>query len=190
MTPKGKVTELLYAYAQGDAVAMDGLFELVYGELRQLAGRQLRRIGSRTMSSADLVHEVYIKLAGEDKWHAEGRGHFFALAARVMRQILVDRARSRLRQKRGGGLERVVLGDAHQAVLRHAETVLAIDQALIRLADLDPRLVRVVECRYFAGLSEEETAEILDVSPRTVERDWRRAREMLRRELSPKRGEG
>jgi len=162
---------------------MDRLFPLVYGELRRIAHRQLQ--GERpghTLGTTGLVHETYLKLVDQTRIQWRDRGHFFALAARAMRQILVDYARRYRAQRRGGGLRRVSLTDG-TAVEDQAELLLAVHEALDRLAVMNERLSQVVECRYFAGLTEEETAVALGVTARTVERDWVKAKGWLYQEL-------
>ncbi len=160
-----------------------GLPPDTYGELRRLAHRQIRRFGSTpTLSTTALVHEAYLKLAGSTAG-AGARGRFLGLAARAMRQVIVDYARERRAQKRGGGQAPLPLDAEHQAADVQAERVVALSDALGRLAALDARAAAVVECRYFAGYSEDETAEALGVSTRTVERDWVKARDWLREAL-------
>ena len=183
----GEITRLLSALEAGDRDAADRLFILVYNELRRLAGRQLRRGMSETLTPTALVHETYLKLGARDGWSARDRVHFFALAARAMRQILVDRARERRRIKRGGGATAVTLGALDdRSDPPPLEDVLAVDRALSRLEAEDPELARLVEWRFFAGLSVEEIAGALDVSERTVKRQWRSARAILFQELSPR----
>lgn len=180
------VTGLLEAHAQGEPEALDRLVAAVYQHLHRLARKQLRAPGrrSQTLDTTGLVHEAYLRLAGPTGNAWRDRGHFFAAASQAMRHVLVDFARGRLREKRGGGQRPVTLEPEMAAVAEDAAQLLALDQALHRLDASRSRLVRVVECRYFAGLSEEETAEALEVSVRTVQRDWRQARTWLRRELS------
>lgn len=180
------VTRLLRAYAQGDLQVFDALVPLVYEDMRRLARAQLRRQPGRSLDTIGLVHEAYLRLVDQTAANWQDRSHFLAVAAMAMRQILVDRARARLRQKRGGG--RIVEPLEHDevaAVAADAEQMLIVDDALRRLAGVDPRLVRVVECRYFAGLSEAETAQALGTSLRTVQRDWLKARAWLRTQLQP-----
>lgn len=178
------VTELLLAHGRGDAAAFDRLVGLVYDDLRRLARAQLRRVpAGQTLDTTALVHEAYLKLVDQTRAHWHDRGHFLAVSATAMRQILIDYARSRVRQKRGGGAEHAVLDEARVAATGEAEHMLELDLALKKLAEVDPRLVRVVECRYFAGFSEQETAEALGVSLRTAQRDWLRAKAWLRNEL-------
>lgn len=178
------ITDLLLQVRQGDPDAMDRLFPLVYGELRRIAHRQLQ--GERrghTLGTTGLVHETYLKLADQSRLEWRDRGHFFALAARAMRRILVDYARRYQAIRRGGGVRPLALRDDDAATDERGETLLALDEALERLAALNPRLSQVVECRYFGGLTEEETAEALGVTTRTVERDWAKARGWLFLEL-------
>jgi RNA polymerase sigma factor (TIGR02999 family) len=189
MVEPGDVTQLLEAAGAGDPAAMDQLFPLVYEELQRIAHRQLgmERTG-HTLETSGLVHEAYIKLAGLDRMEWRGRAHFFAAAAGAMRRILIDHAASRRALKRGGNRRRVPLEHANVATPtlddRSLDELLALDQALDRLRSLDPRQAKVVECRFFAGMSIEEVAEALDVSPMTVKRDWAAARAWLNRELA------
>jgi RNA polymerase sigma factor (TIGR02999 family) len=180
----GDVTRLLIAWHEGDPAALDALITLVYEELRSLARAQVRRGGpEQSLGATGLVHEVYLKLVDHSRLELRDRGHFFALAARAMRQVLVDRARRRLADKRGGKAPEEVADEDIPAAPQPTEDLLALDEALARLEGLDARLVRLVEMRFFAGLSVEDTAEALDVSPRTVKRDWQKARAVLHREL-------
>jgi RNA polymerase sigma-70 factor, ECF subfamily len=180
----GDVTELLDAHGRGEAGAFDALVTLVYQDLRRIARGQRRRVGADdSMQTTALVHEAYLKLSDHERAAWAGRGHFLAVAAVAMRQILVDHARHRLRKKRGGGAIQTSLDGAMLAVEQDAEHVLAIDQALRALGEHDPRLVRVVECRYFGGFSEQETAAALNISLRTAQRDWLKARAWLRTAL-------
>lgn len=177
------ITQLLAALREGDAEALDVLFPLVYRELREMAHRQLARGGRGTLNTTAVVHEAYLRFAERDGISPSDRIHFFALAARAMRQILIDHARRRLAKKRGGGAPHDLLDDRDIAVEARATELLDLDRALERLGVLDERLARVVELRFFSGMSVEETAEALDVAPRTVKRDWRKARAFLFREL-------
>lgn len=179
------VTALLHAYGGGDTQAFDALVAAVYDDLRRIARGQRRR-GARhdSLATTALVHEAYLKLSEYERAAWEGRGHFLAVAAVAMRQILVDHAKHRLRKKRGGGAVQTSLDAAMLAVDADATHLLDVDRALGELASSQPRLVRIVECRYFAGLSEQETAEALDVSLRTVQRDWLKARAWLRARLN------
>ena len=183
----GQVTQLLVAVKDGDRGAFDRLLPAVYGELRRLARSQLgRERHGHTLLATDLVHEAYMKLVDQSGVEWQGRAHFFAVAARAMRQVLIDYARKRTTEKRGGDLVRTTLGDQAFAAAYSPEQLLALDQALDRLAELDDRLPRVVEMRFFAGLKEQEIAEVLGTSERTIQRDWARARAWLYKELYPK----
>ena len=182
------VTELLLAHGEGRTGAFDQLLPLVYHDLRRLARAQLRRRApGATLDTTGLVHEAYLKLVDQSRASWRDRGHFFAVSAMAMRHILVDHARRRTRHKRGGEASVLPLDEARVAIARDAEQLVALDLALQRLQQVDERLVRVVECRYFAGYSEQETAEALGVSLRTAQRDWLKARAWLRRELGPTR---
>jgi RNA polymerase sigma factor (TIGR02999 family) len=184
MDQAGEVTELLVAWSAGDETARDTLIPLVYDELRKLARRSMRRERpDHTLQTTALVNEAYIRLAGQREVKWRERAHFFAIAAEMMRRILVDHARRRQYGKRGGGVVHAELDDAlHVADERSAEVV-AVDDALKRLADLDPRQGRIVEMRYFGGLTNEEIAAVLDISPATVKREWSSAKAWLAREL-------
>ena len=181
------MTALLHAWAEGDPSAPDALLAAVYDELRQQAGRHMRRqSGGHTLEATGLVHEAYLRLAEQPGARWESRAHFFRVAGRVMRTVLVDHARAHDAAKRGGpGAVRLTLGAAG-AVAADAPPevdVLALDTALGRLAEFDAQKARVVELRYFAGFTIEQTAEALDVSPATVKREWAAARAWLRHEL-------
>jgi RNA polymerase sigma factor (TIGR02999 family) len=178
--PDLPVTALLQAASDGDEHALEQLFTRVYDELAYLARRVRGGRASDTLDTTALVHEAFIKLAPSMDGEWQGRAHFFAVAARAMRQILVDAARRQLAQKRGGSRRWLVTfdNDAHAAPVRPDE-LLALDDALQRLASIDPRRARVVEHRFFAGMSTRETALLLGVSTGTVERDWRAARAWL-----------
>jgi RNA polymerase sigma-70 factor, ECF subfamily len=182
---KEDVTRLLAAIAGGDRAAWDELFPLVYERLRGIARRQLR--GEReghTLATTDLVHEAYFTLVGMDGVRWVDRAHFLGVAARAMRRVLIDYARARATQKRGGRRDRARLElDALPARVPD-EQILALDEALRRLEERNERYGRIVECRFFAGMSIEETAEVLGVSRTTVKRDWMVARAWLHRELS------
>ena len=174
-------TELLLAHREGSPEAFDRLVALVYPELRSVARRQLRRRAPDVqLQTTALVHETYIKLVDQVRLGAQDRNHFLAIAARAMRQIVVDHARGRLSAKRGGGAVHVALEERDLVIQQQADNILAVNEALGRLGETDPRLLQVVECRFFAGYSEDETADALDVSARTVERDWLRAKAWLR----------
>jgi RNA polymerase sigma factor (TIGR02999 family) len=163
---------------------LDQLMPVVYEELRAIARRQLaRRAPGGTLSTTGLVHEAYLKLVDQSRVTWRDRAHFFALAAVAMRHVLVDRARARLATKREGALERITLDHIQIAGADQAEVLLELSDAIDRLATVEPRLARVVDCRFFGGLDEEEIAEALGVTVRTVQRDWSKARMLLRRAL-------
>jgi RNA polymerase sigma factor (TIGR02999 family) len=187
-TPSSDVTQLLVAWGAGDQAAGERLLPAVYAELRRQAARAMRRESSEhTLQATALVHEAYLRLVDQRRVVWRNRAHFFGVAAQVMRRILVDHARGRHAAKRGGAFRQVTVGDADVAVTPaadHGVDVLALHEALERLASLDPDQARLVELRYFGGLSIEETAEALGVSPATVKREWAIARAWLRRELS------
>jgi RNA polymerase sigma factor (TIGR02999 family) len=179
------VTGLLLAWGKGDASAGDRLLSAIYDELHRQAARAMRheREGD-TLQATALVHEAYIRLVDQRRIEWRNRAHFFGVAAQMMRRVLVDRARARLATKRGGEFQQVTLGDAEAADKENASLdVLALHDALERLAALDPEQARLVELRYFGGLNIDDTAEALGVSPATVKREWAVARAWLRREL-------
>jgi RNA polymerase sigma factor (TIGR02999 family) len=177
--------ELLLTSGRGEPHAFERLIDLLYGDLKRVAHGQLMRLRpGQTLDTTGLVHEAYLKLVDGSRVDWRGRGHFLGVAARAMRQILIDHARQTTRQKRGGGRRPVRLDEEETAVVQDAENLLAIDEALERLGESEPRLQRVVECRYFVGYTEEETAAALGVSTRTVERDWLRAKALLRELIS------
>jgi RNA polymerase sigma factor (TIGR02999 family) len=182
------VTELLRAWGAGDPAASDSLVRLVYAELLRQARLVLRREGeSHTLQPTALVHEAWLRLVGQHDALWESRTQFFAIAAQMMRRVLVDHARTRRARKRGGAAVQVTLGNANRAASEHGALdvvdVIALDDALARLAVLDPQKARLVDLRYFAGLSIPEAAAALGVSPATVGREWAIARMWLRREL-------
>ena len=180
-----EITQLLLAWSKGDREALGRLFPLVYAELRRLAKRYMRkeRAGHMLQTTA-LIHEAYLRLIDVDRVEWRNRAHFFGVAARAMRQILVEMARERGCQKRGGGAGRVSLDEAITIGAGLDEDLVALDEALGALAQFDARKAQVVEMRFFGGLTEEEIAAALDVSQETVRRDWRLARSWLRRKLS------
>lgn len=183
--PPSQFTKLLQGWRGGDRKALDALLPLVYDELRRLAHRHLRNERpDHTLQSTALVHEVYFRLVGQDLPEWEGRAHFFAIAAHLMRQILVDYARRHRASKRGSGVCMLTLDDAVALPLRKDVDVVALDDALNTLAGVDPRQSRVVELRFFAGLSLEETSEVMGIATATVQRDWTAARAWLHREIS------
>lgn len=183
--PTHQVTQLLLRWRAGDSHALDELMPLVYGELRRLAAHYMRgeRAG-HTLQTSALVNEAYLRLAGLEEVRWQDRAHFFAVAAQAMRRVLVDHARRRGNLKRGGEAHKVALDEALTVSSERAAEVVALDEALSRLAEVAPRKSRLVELRFFGGLSVEETAEVLQVSPGTVMRDWTFARAWLLKEIS------
>lgn len=179
------VTKLLEAWSDGDGAALEQLMPLVYDELRRMAKRYMNSQPSgHTLQTTALIHEAYLKLAENREKHWQNRAHFFAVAAQAMRHILVDRARARKAEKRGGAAQKVSLEEAAIISNERISEVIALDDALKNLEKEDARKSRVVELRYFGGLSVEETAEVLKISSETVMRDWRFAKTWLLRELS------
>jgi RNA polymerase sigma factor (TIGR02999 family) len=183
----GAITELLRAHEAGERDALDRVVPLVYDELRRIARRHLRRgPAGYTLDTTGLVHEAYLKLAASDGLELRDRDHLMAVTARVMRQVLVDRARARLRRKRGSGQAAQELDEAKvPAEDASPERLLDVDRALQRLRERDPRLALIFECRFFGGFEEAETARALGLSLRTAQRGWMRARAWLRAELEP-----
>lgn len=180
-----EITQLLLAWGQGDQAALERLLPLVYEEMRQIAHHHMRRQRpDHTLQTTALVNEAYLRLVDAQRVQWQNRVHFFALAAQAMRHILVDLARARGNQKRGGGATQVALEEALIVSAERGADVLALDEALQTLAKLNARQSQIVELRYFGGLSEEETAAVLQLSPRTVRRDWSLARAWLYRELN------
>ena len=178
--PAGGITELLLQMESGDQRAADVLVPLVYEELKSIASRQLRRESpGHTLCTTGLVNEAYLRLVDQTRVQWVNRAQFFAVAARLMRRILLDHARRVRAGKRGGGWMRLELDDAEVPVEERAEELIALDEALARLASLNPRLSQVVECRFFGGMTEEETAAALGVTDRTVRRDWVKAKGWL-----------
>ena len=187
MGTRHQVTDLLAAWRRGETDALDRLVPLVYDELRRVASRQLDREDTgHTLDTTALVHEAYLKLVDQTRVAWADRAHFFAIAARAMRRVLLDHARRHRATKRGGGILPSTLDDVTPIGSNgdadaddRAATLVALDEALIELETVDPRLSRVVECRFFGGLTEEETAEALGITARTVRRDWVKARAWL-----------
>jgi len=178
------ITDLLQRWSQGDREAAEEVLPLVYSELRRIAAKELRRSREgQTLQATAIVHEVYLRLSGREGFRLSSRTHFFALAARLIRQILVDHARRQHRLKRGGQITRVTLTETAGLMAPRGPDLLAVDEALEKLEALDPRKAAIVELRFFAGLTLEETAEQLGISPETVGREWRRTRAWLCNEL-------
>lgn len=183
----GDVTRLLADWRNGDRSAMDRLIPLVYPELHAIAGRLLRRgRGSPTLQTTVLVHEAYLRLVRQTGADWRDRARFFGIAATIIRNILVDRARSRQALKRGGGVPKMVLDENLECPRQRSLDVLALDDALLDLARLDPQQSRIVELRFFGGLTIEETAEVLEVSASTVKRDWILAKTWIFQTMSPR----
>jgi RNA polymerase sigma factor (TIGR02999 family) len=179
------ITRLLIEWTGGDQHAMEALLPVVYDELRRLAGRYLRRERpGHTLQSTALVHEAYLRMIDQKNVSWQGRAHFFGIAAQMMRRILVDHARSRDAAKRGSGACKMSLDEGLLAPAERDINLVALDQALETLSKLDPQQARIVELRFFAGLSIEDTAEVLKISPATVKRDWAMAKAFLTRQLN------
>jgi len=184
MSTQGEITRLLADWSKGDEASLEKLFPLVYDELHRLANAYMR--GERhdhTLQTTALVHEAYLRLVGQQNARFQTRAHFFAVAARVMRNILVDYARGHSRAKRGDGMRSLPLGEVAVMSDERADELVAVNTALESLTAIDQRKGKVFELRYFGGLSIEEAAEALKISPATVTRDWKMARAWLRREL-------
>jgi RNA polymerase sigma factor (TIGR02999 family) len=184
-TPTPDVTDLLLAWNEGDQTALDQLMPVVYDELHRVARHYLRRERDAAgLQTTVLVHEAYLRLVDVRQVEWQSRAHFFAIAARLIRQILVDFARQRGYQKRGGGVRHVEFDESRIAGAQPNDDLAALDEALQALAEVDPRKSQVVELRFFGGLTEKEAAEVLQVSPETVKRDWRFSKSWLRWYLS------
>lgn len=191
MLPSNDVTGLLMAWSEGDAQAQDKLMPLVYEELQQIASRYLRReyVG-HTMQTVDLANEAYMKLVDQNQVDWKNRAHFFGIAANIMRRILIDQARSRQAVKRGGAVKKFSLDNeaiqfSHVGISEEPNfDLIELDDALKELAEFDPRQGKLVELRFFGGLSIAETAEVLEISPATVKREWNVAKAWLKRRLS------
>jgi RNA polymerase sigma factor (TIGR02999 family) len=179
----GEITRLLHAHHHGDRDAFDRLVPIVYARMRQIASGQLARRGRNSLDTTALVHEAYLQLVDETAVDWQDRSHFYAICARAMRRIVVDDARRRMAQKRGAGEPDVPLDADAIGETPQAELILAVDRAMDRLALFNDRLSRIVECRVFAGMTDEETARALDAPLRTVQREWSRARAWLRTEF-------
>jgi len=178
---QSKLTQALFECRGGDREAFEQVFSLLYDDLRQVAHRQLCRLRfGHTLDTTVLVHEAYLKLNQKHRIESTDRAHFLAILGCAMRQIIVDYARQRYALKRGGDLARVTFDESEIAVNHDVDQLIALDDAMARLGELDERLVRIVECRFYAGMTEQETADALEVSKSTVQRDWIRARAWLR----------
>ena len=185
MSAPADITGLLLRWSDGDHDALEGLLPLVERELHQLAHYYMRRErGGHTLQTTALINETFLRLVDQTRVRWQNRAHFFGVAAQIMRRVLLNYARDQRRQKRGGGAFRVSLSEVNAVAEEQSAELLALDEALLRLAAFDERKSRVVELRYFGGLSNEETAEVLKVSVVTVIRDWNIARAWLARELA------
>jgi RNA polymerase sigma-70 factor, ECF subfamily len=185
MSSQADVTQLLLQASRGDDTSLEALFPLVYNELRNLAAHYLRQErASHTLQATALVHEAYLRLVDQTSINWQNRAHFFSVAAQVMRHILVDHARGHLRAKRGGGESRLSLDEAVSFFAERDVNLVALDDALNALAQLDPQQSRIVELRFFGGLTIDEVAEVLQISPATVSREWSLAKMWLHREIS------
>jgi RNA polymerase sigma factor (TIGR02999 family) len=181
MSPQ-EVTQLLEAWGKGDRSALDKLFPMVHEELRRIAQRQMHQErDGHTLQATALVNEAYLRLAGQQRFQLHNRAHFFGVCAQVMRHILIDHARAHARDKRGGGAVQVSLDGVELIAGQPAEHFVALDEALRFLERVDPQKGKIVELRYFGGLNMEETAEVLNISPRTVRREWQRSKAWLYR---------
>jgi RNA polymerase sigma factor (TIGR02999 family) len=186
-----QITQLLHAWGGGDKQALDALVPLVYKELRRAARQHLRREArDGTVQTTEVVNEVYLRLVDLPDVGWKDRAHFFAICAQMMRRILTDHARARQAQKRGGEIARISLEEAPQVSKEESADLLALDDALTTLASLDARKSQVVELRFYGGLSVEETAAVLNISPQTVMRDWKMAKIWLLRELTREKHDG
>lgn len=189
MSDKNNITQLLLTVNNGDQDAYKKLFELVYDELRRIANRQLNyEYSDHTFSKTELVHEAYLKMIDQSKVDFNDRTHFYAIAARSMRQLLVDYARKKKADKRGGGNEPLPLDEHVFHIKKHAENIIELDEYLDQLSELDERLGQIVELRFFAGLNIDETAKMMGLSASTINRDWAKARGWLYQRLKSKHG--
>jgi RNA polymerase sigma-70 factor, ECF subfamily len=180
-----EITQLLAEWSDGNQTALDKLYPLVYDELHRMANRYMKRERrDHTLQTTALINEAYVRLVEQKNVHWENRAHFFAISAQIMRRILIDHARRHAYAKRGGGAQKVSLDETAIVASDPASDMLLLDEALTRLAEMDPRRGQVVELRYFGGLNNEEIAGVLKISENTVTRDWNMARAWLYQELS------
>jgi RNA polymerase sigma-70 factor (ECF subfamily) len=180
-----EITQLLAEWSDGNQTALDKLYPLVYDELHKMANRYMKRERKdHTLQTTALINEAYVRMVDQKNVHWENRAHFFAISAQIMRRILIDHARRHHYAKRGGGALKVSLDETAMVASDPAPDMLLLDEALNRLAEMDPRRGQVVELRYFGGLNNEEIAEVLKISENTVTRDWNMARAWLYQELS------
>jgi len=186
-----EVTQLLIDWGEGDKAALDKLLPLVDEELRRLASRYMRRENpGHTLQTSALVNEAYLRLVEQKSVHWQNRAHFFGIAAQLMRRILVDHARSHQYAKRGGGAQKVALDEAAMLTQERAAELVALHEALTELSGMDERKGRIVEMKFFGGLTTEEVAEVLRVTPRTIEREWRKAKAWLHHAISKEEADG
>ena len=183
--PPNDITQLLVDWGKGNKKALDGVMPLVYDELHRIASRYLRRerVG-HTLQTTALINEAYLRIVDQNRVNWQSRAHFFGVAAQMMRRILVDHARSHLYAKRGGGAQKLTLDEAIATPQERDLDLVALDDALTTLAQVDPQQSRIIELRFFGGLTIEETAEVLGISPATVKRDWNMAKAWLFGEIS------
>lgn len=180
----GELTGLLAAWSDGDPKALEEILPIVFEELKRIARAHMRRESpGHTLQTTALINEAYMKLAAQRNPVFNNRGHFFAIASKMMRRVLLDHAKAKLRDKRGGGAVHVELEDIHALTQRRSEEILALDEALERLSEIDPMKCQIVEMRHFGGMTVDETAEVLGVAPITVMRHWNFAKAWLNREM-------
>lgn len=183
--PPNDITQLLVDWGKGNKLALDGLMPMVYDELHRIASRYLRRERQgHTLQTTALINEAYLRIVDQNRVNWQSRAHFFGVAAQMMRRILVDHARSHLYAKRGGGAQKLTLDEAIATPQERDLDLVALDDALTTLAQIDPQQSRIIELRFFGGLTIEETAEVLGISPATVKRDWNMAKAWLFGEIS------
>lgn len=183
MSDLQNITQYILAISKGENVALNVVVESLYDQLCQMAHSQLNKLNPENISAAELVHELYLKLSNSASFNASNRQHFFAISATAMRQVIIDQLKAKQRDKRGGQLIATTLSDTKMPMLQNQIEILAVDKALDKLHAIEPKLSSTVECRYFAGYSEKETAEALGVNERTVRRYWSRAKRWLSMEL-------
>lgn len=184
MKPDYEITEMLAAWKEGDKAALEDILPLVNRELRQLAHAHMRKEAiNHTLQTTALINEAYLKLIEQKNVQWQSRSHFFAISSKIMRRILLDHAKTRLRDKRGGGAVHVELEDSYNISIEKSTELIALDEALNRLAEVDPLKSQIIEMRHFGGMSVEESAEVLGVAPITVMRHWNLAKAWLRREI-------
>lgn len=179
-----QVTQYIIAYGAGEKSALNQVVDGLYVELCQIANRQLHKLNPELISPPELVHEVYLKFSKSLSFNAQNRMHFLAIAAKAMRQLIIDQIKSKSRKKRGGDFHSTTLSDTKLPIADNSIEIMAINQALEKLKKIEPKLVTTIECRYFAGYSEQETAEALGVNVRTVRRYWQRSKKWLFLEMN------